>query len=37
MVRRVLAWDVNEGLLYQVADVDRAAATPGEFSGTFAL
>ena len=37
MVRRVLAWDVNEGLLYQVADVDRAAAAPGEFSGTYTL
>ena len=37
LVRRVLAWDVNEGLLYQVADVDRAAATPGEFSGTYTL
>ena len=37
MVRRVLAWDVNEGLLYQVADVDRAAAGPGEFSGTYTL
>jgi len=37
LVRRVLAWDVNEGLLYQVADLDRAAATPGEFSGTYAL
>ncbi|MFL6078360.1 MAG: hypothetical protein ACJ714_00390 [Ornithinibacter sp.] len=37
MVRRVLAWDINEGLLYQVADVDRAAAAPGEFSGTYTL
>ncbi len=37
MVRRVLAWDVNEGLLYQVADVDRAASGPGEFSGTYTL
>ena len=37
MVRRVLAWDVNEGLLYQVSDVDRAAAAPGEFSGTYTL
>ena len=37
MVRRVLAWDVNEGLLYQVADVDRASSAPGEFSGTYAL
>jgi len=37
LVRRVLAWDVNEGVLYQVADVDRAATTPGEFSGTYAL
>jgi hypothetical protein len=37
LVRRVLAWDVNEGRLYQVADVDRAASTPGEFSGTYAL
>ncbi len=37
MVRRVLAWDVNEGLLYQVADVDRAAGAPGEFSGTYTL
>ena len=37
LVRRVLAWDVNEGLLYQVADVDRAAGTPGEFSGTYTL
>lgn len=37
MVRRVLAWDVNEGLLFQVADIDRAAATPGEFSGIYTL
>jgi len=37
MVRRVLAWDINEGLLYQVADVDRAATAPGEFSGTYTL
>ncbi len=37
MVRRVLAWDVNEGLLYQVADVDRASALPGEFSGSYTL
>ena len=37
LVRRVLAWDVNEGLLYQVADVDRASAAPGEFSGTYTL
>lgn len=37
MVRRVLAWDVNEGRLYQVADVDRAAGAPGEFSGTYTL
>jgi hypothetical protein len=37
IVRRVLAWDVNEGVLYQVADVDRAATTPGEFSGSYAL
>ncbi len=37
MVRRVLAWNVNEGLLYQVADVDRAAASPGEFSGSYTL
>jgi len=37
LVRRVLAWDVNEGVLYQVADVDRAATTPGEFSGTYTL
>ncbi|HYN65920.1 MAG TPA: hypothetical protein VES93_03455 [Ornithinibacter sp.] len=37
LVRRVLAWDVNEGRLYQVADVDRAASQPGEFSGTYAL
>jgi hypothetical protein len=37
LVRRVLAWDVNEGILYQVADVDRAAGAPGEFSGTYAL
>ena len=37
LVRRVLAWDVNEGLLYQVADVDRAAGIPGEFSGTYTL
>ena len=37
LVRRVLAWDVNEGVLYRVADVDRAAATPGEFSGTYTL
>ncbi|HET7821713.1 MAG TPA: hypothetical protein VFL10_09315 [Ornithinibacter sp.] len=37
MVRRVLAWDVNEGVLYQVADVDRAATSPGEFSGSYAL
>jgi len=37
LVRRVLAWDVNEGVLYQVADVDRATTTPGEFSGTYAL
>ena len=33
MVRRVLAWDVNEGLLYQVADVDRAAGDPGRVLG----
>jgi hypothetical protein len=37
IVRRVLAWDVNEGLLYQVADVDRASTVPGEFSGTYAI
>ena len=37
LVRRVLAWDVNEGRLYQVADVDRASSRPGEFSGTYAL
>ena len=37
MVRRVLAWDVNEGLLYQVADVDRASGIPGEFSGSYTL
>jgi hypothetical protein len=37
IVRRVLAWDVNEGVLYQVADLDRAATTPGEFSGSYAL
>jgi hypothetical protein len=37
LVRRVLAWDVNEGLLYQVADVDRASGAPGEFSGTYTL
>jgi len=37
MVRRVLAWDVNEGLLFQVADVDRASGAPGEFSGTYTL
>lgn len=37
MVRRVLAWDVNEGLLYQVADVDRAAVAPGEFSGSYTI
>jgi hypothetical protein len=37
LVRRVLAWDVNEGRLYQVADVDRASSQPGEFSGTYAL
>jgi len=36
-VRRVLAWDVNEGVLYQVADVDRAAGAPGEFSGIYTL
>jgi hypothetical protein len=37
LVRRVLAWDVNDGRLYQVAEVDRAAAGVGEFSGTYAL
>ena len=37
LVRRVLAWDVNEGRLYQVADVDRAASGVGEFSGTYTL
>ena len=37
MVRRVLAWDVNEGRLFQVADVDRASSTVGEFSGTYTL
>jgi hypothetical protein len=36
-VRRVLAWDVNQGQLYQVAEVDRAASTVDEFSGTYAL
>ena len=37
MVRRVLAWDVNDGRLFQVADVDRASSTVGEFSGTYTL
>lgn len=37
MVRRVLAWDVNEGRLYQVADVDRAASGVGDFGGTYTL
>jgi hypothetical protein len=37
LVRRVLAWDVNQGQLYQVAEVDRAASTVDEFSGTYAL
>jgi hypothetical protein len=37
MVRRVLAWDVNEGRLFQVADVDRASSAVGEFSGTYTL
>ena len=37
MVRRVLAWDINEGRLYQVADVDRASSGVGEFSGTYTL
>jgi hypothetical protein len=37
MVRRVLAWDVNEGRLYQVADVDRASSAVGEFSGTYTV
>ena len=32
-VRRVLAWDVNEGRLYQVADVDRAARAAGRVLG----
>ena len=37
LVRRVLAWDVNEGRLYQVADVDRASSAVGDFSGTYTL
>jgi hypothetical protein len=37
LVRRVLAWDVNEGILYQVSEVDRAATGEGEFSGTYAI
>jgi hypothetical protein len=37
LVRRLLAWDVNEGQLYQVAEVDRAATAVGEFSGTYAI
>jgi len=37
LVRRVLAWDVNEARLFQVAEVDRAASGVGEFSGTYAI